>query len=179
MPQWPTKKSHPTALPPGAGQTSHVATPIGRLDKHSERPILALCAWSQANPLVSAVTGGPVTAYSCSAGRSRADSPVTSCRFSPAPADSITSERRLRSNGREAHPALCEEDYEILFPFIAFTICTGGDRLLQLPYMIYLLCAKVKGRKQSNPTNTHSLSVRTYKQPWVRAFACTSPGREW
>ncbi len=72
------------------------------------------------------------------------------------PADSITSERRLRSNGREAHPALCEEDYEILFPFIAFTICTGGDRLLQLPYMIYLLCAKVKGRKQSNPTNTHS-----------------------
>jgi hypothetical protein len=95
------------------------------------------------------------------------------------PADSITSERRLRSNGREAHPALCEEDYEILFPFIAFTICTGGDRLLQLPYMIYLLCAKVKGRKQSNPTNTHSLSVRTYKQPWVRAFACTSRGREW
>jgi hypothetical protein len=128
---------------------------------------------------VSAVTGGPVTAYSCSASRSRADSPVTSCRFSPAPADSITSERRLRSNGREAHPALCEEDYEILFPFIAFTICTGGDRLLQLPYMIYLLCAKVKGRKQSNPTNTHSLSVRTYKQPWVRAFACTSRGREW
>ena len=44
-------------------------------------------ACSQAYPLVAAITGGPDTAYSCSAGRSRADSLAFPHRFPPASSD--------------------------------------------------------------------------------------------
>jgi len=44
LPIPPTKNPAPSQLsPPGAGQTSRVATPIGRLDKHGKH---ALRRWA-------------------------------------------------------------------------------------------------------------------------------------